>query len=116
MAMSLATLEILEEAQFPPLQARAIARVFEAEAASYRAEQATKADLADLRRATQADIAALRSDLTGTITGAITGVEARMEVKIERAKMEGMRWTLLVMIGQMSLLAGIMYFLLQNTR
>jgi len=88
MAMSVAALEILEQAQFSSVQARAIARVLEVESIAHRDELATKADL--------------------------SRVEARLEVRIENAKGENMRWTFLVMIGQVTLLAGIMYFLLQS--
>jgi hypothetical protein len=97
MAMSVATLEILEQAQFSPVQARALARVLEVEAAAHRSDLATKGDIAELRT----DIAKL---------------EARLEVKIESAKGDNMRFTILTMLGQSTLLAGVMYFLLENAR
>src|SRR5687767_9450156 len=102
MSMSLAALEILEQAKFPPAQARAIARVFETEAA-HRADLVTKGDL-------KADLAAFvtKSDWVQ--------LEARLEVKIESVKTDCLRWTFLMVIGQMTLLTGIMYFLLQNLR
>lgn len=90
MAMSLATLEILEQAQFPPAQARALARAFEAESGTKFENLATKSDLAQL--------------------------EVRLGKESSAAKTESMRWTVLVMSGQTALLAGVMYFLLQNTR
>jgi ribosomal protein L29 len=133
--MSLAALEILEQAQFPPAQARVIARVLEAESVARREDLATKADLAELRQAskaelaefqqatkagladlrhdfselrhaTQADIAELRQATSADIN--------RLEVKIESAKAEGIRFTFLAMVGQVAMLAGVMYFLLQN--
>ena len=50
MAMQLSNLEILEQADFPQGQARAIVRVLEGEAAARREDLATKADLAELPR------------------------------------------------------------------
>ena len=49
MSMSLATLEILEQAQLPPAHARAIARAIEADSGARREDLATKLDLAELK-------------------------------------------------------------------
>jgi hypothetical protein len=150
--MSLAALEILEEAQFASAQARAIARVLEVESLVRREELATKADLSELRHATKGDLSELRhavntglselrrvtkddlaelrhamnADLSELRHGVkvdlsefrqtVTADLSRLELKIESAKAEGVRWTILAVIGQATLLAGLMYFLLQNMR
>lgn len=101
MSMSLAALEILEQARFPPAQARAIARLFEVESAARNEQFPTKADLAQLEARFDLKLGELRSQLG---------------VQIEGVKTECVRWTFLAMIGQVGLLTGIMYFLLQNQR
>ena len=134
MAMSLAVLETLEKAEFPPVQARALAHVFEAESAARQSELATKSDLTQLRQATQFDLAELRqatqsdlaelqrvsksdlAELRHEVQEGFMKYTARLEVKIEAAKAESVRLTFLVMMGQGTMLAGIMYFLLQNSR
>lgn len=105
MSMSLAALEILEQAQFPPAQARAIARLFEVEAAARNEQFPTKADL-------KAELAHMeaRFDLK------LGELRSQLGVQIEGVKTECVRWTFLAMIGQVGLLSGIMYFLLQNQR
>lgn len=108
MAMSIAALEIFEEAQFSPAQARALARVLESEITARRDELATKADLAATKSDLEIGLGKLRQDMTEGY--------ARLEVKIENAKAESVRWTFLAMIGQVTMLAGLMYFLLQNVR
>ena len=107
MSMSIAALEILEEAQFSPTQARALARVFETE--SMKVEfAALRADLAEARQTMKMEFAAVRAEIA----------EKRQATKADIAdsKAEMIRWTLLTMMGQTTLLAGVIYFLLQNIR
>lgn len=105
MSMSLAALEILEQAQFPPAQARAIARLFEVESAARNEQFATKSDLDQLESRLEA-----RFDLK------LGELRSQLGVQIVGVRTECMRWTFLTMIGQVGLLTGIMYFLLQNLR
>jgi hypothetical protein len=105
MSMSLAALEILEEARFPPAQARAIARVLEADAAERNSQLATKADLAHLESRFDMKLEQLELRL-----------ESRLGVRIENVKVKCVRWTFLAMVGQVTMLAGLMYFMLQNLR
>jgi hypothetical protein len=110
--MSLAALEILEEAQFPPAQARAIARVFEAEAAARADQLATKADLAQLEARIDIKFEKFRSEFDLKLGE----IMVQLGVQIEGVKTECVRWTFLAMVGQVSMLAGIMYFMLQHLR
>jgi hypothetical protein len=110
--MSLAALEILEEAQFPPAQARAIARVFEAESGARAEQLGTKADLAQLESRLGVRLEKLRSEFDLELGE----LKAQLGVQIEGVKTECVRGTFLAMIGQTSLLAGIMYFMLQHLR
>lgn len=110
--MSLAALEILEQAQFPPAQARAIARLFEVESAARNEQFATKADLDQLEARLES-----RFDLKlGELRSQLVELRSQLGVQIEGVKTECVRWTFLAMIGQVGLLTGIMYFLLQNQR
>lgn len=101
MPMQLSSLEILEEAQFPQGQARAIARVLEAEFEARREDLVTKSDLREA-------IANLRSSLEGMMGG--------LEIKIEGVKAELVRWVFLAVLGLIPIMSGIMYFLLQNAK
>lgn len=112
MSMSLAALEILEEAQFPPAQARAITRVLEAEAARRSEELASRAG----QLATKADLIQLESRLESRFDVKLEKIQAQLSINIESVKAECVRWTFLAMVGQVSLLAGLMYFMLQNLR
>ena len=143
MAMSLATLEILEEALFPPAQARAIARALETDAGARRGDLATKEDLlstrqalktdiTDLRHELKEDISELRQELKGDISELRQGLkggvselrlefksdlsEVRhgLEVKMESTKTEVVRWVFLAVMGQSALFSGLIYFLSQN--
>jgi len=60
--MSLTSLEILEQAQFPPAQARAIARAIEIDSLAHREDLATKADLAELRHSLELAIEGVKTD------------------------------------------------------
>ncbi len=88
--MQAATLEILEKARVSPEQARAIAQAIEIELVAQRDTLATKLDLADLRR--------------------------ELEVKIEAAKSELVRWVFLCILGQTAVLLGAAYFFVTRLR
>jgi hypothetical protein len=61
-AMQAATLEILEKADLPPKQARAIAQAIEIEMAAGHGALATRADLLGLQHALESQLGALRHD------------------------------------------------------
>ncbi|MEP6884292.1 MAG: hypothetical protein ABJC66_06040 [Gammaproteobacteria bacterium] len=145
MAVQLSSLEILEQADFPQAQARAIVRVLEGEAATRREDLATKADLADLRHATRADLAEFRQATTAELvefrqaTTAelielrqasktdlaelrhvsqldIARLEGKFGADIGAAKSELVKWLFLFTLGQFTLTAGIVQFLLKAAR
>lgn len=101
MPMFVTALEMLEQAQFAPAQARALVRVLEIEFSRSREDLIKTSDLNLLESRVGTRIA-----------------EAATECMrgIAEAKVESMRWTVLMMTGQTALLAGVMYFLLQNSR
>lgn len=88
-AMSISTLEILEEAQMPPGHARAIARAIESDFTWRLDNLVTKTDLAKL--------------------------EADLRVDMRDVKSDVVRWVFLAVMGQTALFSGIMYFLLKAT-
>jgi hypothetical protein len=80
--MSLAALEILEQAQLPPAHARAIVRAIETDSASRLESLATKSDVASIRSdlalitgELRSDIASLRGELKGDITSVQSGLK-----------------------------------------
>ena len=95
--MSLATLEILEQAQFPPGQARAIAKALEIDGAARREDSAAKVDLAEFRHAMDERL-------------------GKMELRTETQKAELVRWVFTVVIGQTAVTLGFTYFMLQHLR
>jgi hypothetical protein len=123
MAMSLAALEILEQAQFPPAQARAIARVLEAEGVARNEGLVTRSDLARLESSFGGTLQQMGSSfdvklqqMESSFDVKLQKMESRLDVKIESVKTDCVRWTFLAMAGQATMLAGLMYFMLQNLR
>ena len=84
--MKTSSLEILEKAELPPGQARAILKVMESELALACESLATKSDLKELK---------------GEVTAEIRGVEGQLS-----------RWVLTCILGQTAVLAGLGCFLL----
>ena len=81
--------------------------------------QSLQGGMAELGQSLRGEMMELRQSLHGEMAGfrqVVTSDIGRLEIKIEAAKAEGVRWTFLAVIGQATLLAGLMYFLLQNTR
>jgi len=103
--MSLATLEILEQAQFPPGQARAIARAMEIDGAARRDDLVTKSDL-------RHDVGELRHSLEARIDDRF----GKLELRIEAQKAELVRWVFTAVIGQMAVTLGFTYFMLLHLR
>ena len=97
MSMQAATLEILEKADLPPRQARAIAQAIELEMAAGHAAIATRHDLHDLRHELKADLRDLRNEI---------------KVNMAEHKTELVRWVFLCILGQTAMLLGAGYFYL----
>ncbi len=88
--MQAATLEILEKARFAPEQARAVAQAIEIELVAQRDVLATKSDVNDARHG--------------------------LELKIEAARSELVRWVFLCILGQTAMLLGAAYFFVSRLR
>ena len=93
MAMQAATLEILEKADLPPRQARAIAQAIELEVSAGHSALATRADFLALRQSMDTQFVSLRQDLESKIAGSkqeletkITGSKQDLETKISGSK------------------------------
>ena len=95
MAMQAATLDILEKADLPPKQARAIAQAIELEVAAGHSGLVTRADLLGLQHN-------LETRLSG------------LEVRMAEHKSELVRWVFLCILGQSAMLLGISYFLFSH--
>jgi hypothetical protein len=113
MAMQAESLEVLEKADVPSAQARAIVRAIEIELAGAKDTLATKHDLLLLRQ----EMVELRGELRQEI--AELGGQLRREMAEQggslRAEMHGMassitRQMYMALLGQMAVLLGIAYF------
>jgi len=91
--MKTQSFDILEKAELPPAQARAIMRVMELEMTSAHESLATHADL-------------------GALGAKLTEVEAKLRVEIKAVEATLSRWVLTCILGQTAVLAGLGYFLL----
>ena len=79
----------LRNAGFDERQAEAAVSMVRDAVNADRGENATKADLAELRAAMKADLAELRSDLAGFATKAdLTELRSDLEAKIDALRME----------------------------
>src|SRR6266513_568419 len=91
MAVQAASLEILEKADVPPAQARAIVQAMEIEIAGARDTLATKHDLLVLRNELSEKIGDLRTEMHGLASSNV-------------------RQRYAVMLGQTAVLLGVAYF------
>lgn len=91
MSMQSESLEVLDKAEVPPAQARAIVRAIEIEIAGAKDTLATKHDIMLLRQ----EMSELRGELKAEIHGSVSGVTRQMYGAL---------------LGQMALLLGIAYF------
>jgi hypothetical protein len=91
MAVQAASLEILEKAALPPVQARAIVQAIEIEIAGARDTLATKHDLLVLRSEITEKISELRAEMHGLASSQVRQMYAAM-------------------LGQTAVLLGIAYF------
>ena len=106
MAMQAATLEILEKADLPPRQARAIAQAIELELSAGHASLATRQDLLVAKHELQHEIGTVKQDLQ------LVKQELRTEIAASRS--EVVRWVFLCILGQSAMLLGIGYFLFSH--
>jgi hypothetical protein len=94
--MKTSSLDLLEQSQLPPAQARAILRVMESELSLHDMALATKSDLdlkvEALRGEIRTDLQTLRAELIGEIKGTI-------------------RWNFAFWIAQLAAIAGILKLL-----
>jgi len=104
MSMQAASLEVLEKANLPPLQARAIVQAIEIEIAGARDTLATKHDVVQLRQ----EMSDMRHGLEIKLEGVRTEIHASAS-SISR-QMYG------ALLGQMAVLLGVAYFFVAQLR
>lgn len=119
MSMQAATLEILERADLPPRQARAIAQAIELEMAASHGALATRHDLRDLRNELKVDTADLKGEFKADMADLrrelkVDIADLRNELKVDMAehKSELVRWVFVCILGQTAMLLGAGYFFL----
>jgi hypothetical protein len=91
MSVQAESLEVLEKADVPPAQARAIVRAIEIEIGGAKDTLATKHDVRDLHQ----EIAELRGELKAEIHGSASSITRQMYAAL---------------LGQMAVLLGFAYF------
>src|SRR5213082_1874407 len=109
MSMQAASLEVLEKANLPGPQARAIVQAIEIEIAGARDTPATKQDTLLLRQ----DMSKLGHDLRQEISGVRHGLELKVEgvrSEIHSSASSISRQMYAALLGQMAVLLGIAYF------
>jgi hypothetical protein len=106
--MLAASLEILERAQVPPLQARAIVQAIELELIAQQDVLATKQDVALLRH----DFSEFRHENT---RGHLE-LRRDLELKIEQVRSDLVRWVFTVGLGQTAAVCGLAYFLAEHLK
>jgi len=109
MSMQAASLEVLEKANLPAPQARAIVQAIEIELAGARDTLATKQDTLLLRQ----DMAELGHDLRQEMSDMRHGVELKIEgvrSEIHASASRISRHMYGALLGQMAVLLGIGYF------
>ena len=126
MAMQAASLEVLEKANVPAPQARAIVQAIGFELLAARDTLATKHDILLLRQDVREQVAEVRreiSEVRAEVRQEIS--EARAEVRqemaegrvrLESVKAELVRWVFLAVVGLIPIQAAMMYFLLKAER
>jgi len=106
MAVQAASLEILEKAQVPPAQARAIVQAIEIELAGARDTLATKQDTLILRH----EIAALGAELRHEMAE----MRSNLRTEIHAASLGNLRHLYAALTGQFALLLGVAYFFVSH--
>jgi FtsZ-binding cell division protein ZapB len=101
MSVQAESLEILEKAEVPPAQARAIVRAIEIEIEGAKDTLATKHDLHELRSDLRQEMAELRGELKAEIHGSASSVTRQMYAAL---------------LGQMAVLLGFAYFFATHVR
>jgi predicted ATPase len=114
MAMQAESLDVLEKANVPAPQARAIVRAIEIELDGARDTLATKHDIELLRQ----DLTALGHELKQDMTTLdhelkqdMTQMRRELEVKIASAARDNLRYTCMAILAQTGILAGIVFAL-----
>jgi hypothetical protein len=110
MAMQAATLEILEKADLPLKQARAIAQAIELEVAAGHSVLATRADLLGFKHEVESQYGGLKQHLETMIVS----TKHDLELKMSDHKSELVRWVFVCMLGQTAMLLGVGYFLFSH--
>jgi hypothetical protein len=139
MPMQAESLEVLEKADVPPVQARAIVRAIEIEIAGAKDTLATKHDLLSLKEDLRQEIGNLRQELRqeignlrqelgqeigslrqglgqeiGSLRQEMTAMRGDLRAEIHGMASSITRQMYMALLGQMAVLLGIAYFFVTN--
>ena len=116
-AMSIRGLEILEQAEFPPAQARAIVKVIEDYCGDRQDRPATKTELAELKselKTRRGEVGTERRKFRTIIaTSDHAGTASRGGDWIERVVRDQTRLILLCYVNLVTICWGLVYFLIE---
>jgi hypothetical protein len=127
--MQAESLEVLEKADVPSAQARAIVRAIEIEIAGAKDTLATKHDILQQRQDFQQEFGKLRQEMTElrtdlqgqmvairtTLDGQITGLRGELRAEIHGSASGVTRQMYMALLGQMAVLLGFAYFFATNS-
>jgi len=108
MPMQAESLEVLENADVPPAQARAIVRAIEIEIAGAKDTLATKQDLTLLGSEVREEMAGLR--------GEMAQLRGELKAEIHGSASSVTRQMYTALLGQMAVLLGFAYFFATHVR
>ena len=123
MPMQAESLEVLEKADVPPAQARAIVRAIEIEIGGAKDTLTTKHDLQLVRSGLREDMSALRSELREEMSALrsdlrqeIAGLRGELKAEIHGSASSVTRQMYAALLGQMAVLLGFAYFFATHVR
>ena len=119
MAMQAESLEVLEKADLPPAQARAIVRAIELEISGAKDTLATKHDILSLRVEMSQLETTLRSEISkldAALRGEMAALRGELKAELHATGSSIVRQLYLAVLGQMAVTLGFAYFFATNLR
>lgn len=117
MPMQAESLEVLEKADVPPVQARAIVRAIEIEIVGAKDTLATKHDLLllreELRHELRQEIGGVRREIND-LRQETTAMRGELRAEMHATAGNTTRQMYMALLGQMAVLLGIAYFFVTN--
>jgi len=115
MAVQAESLDVLEKADLPPTQARAIVRAIELEIAGAKDTLATKHDLLSQTQDIHQQVATVRTEIA-TLRTDMADWRGELRAEIHASASSTTRQMYMALLGQMAVLLGFAYFFATHVR